>query len=229
MMKRCPECYGVYDNSERFCETDGQLLLTDPALSVVEDDEDDNASLSSHARVASNREYWLTGIVGVMVGILVCAGLYAVLSIWSIQSAEDQKPPDYKSQTAQPVQSAQATTARIPEALPEPTEEASPDPDAEDASIVEPEPPSQTDQAIAARLDQGPVSTGQRGINSADASGVRTIIQMTDGTAVEVDAAWEEGQGVWYRRGGLVAFVDSRRVKAITARVDPQPSPAPSQ
>lgn len=224
-MKRCPECYGVYDNSERFCETDGQLLLTDPTLSVVED-----ASASSTSTVGANpnRDYWLTGIVGVMVGILVCACAYAVFSIWSIEVGEDQELPNYASQSGQPVQSVQRT-ARTPEALPKPTEEASPDVEAEGRDDVDQEPSSQSDESIAARLNQGPVSTGQRVRDSADASGVQTIIQMTDGTALEVDAAWEEGQGIWYRRGALVAFVDSRRVKAITARADPKPTPASSQ
>jgi hypothetical protein len=46
---------------------------------------------------------------------------------------------------------------------------------------------------------------------------------MNDGTTVEVDAAWEDGQGVWYRRGGMVAFVDSQRVKAIIGRAVPKP------
>jgi hypothetical protein len=39
---------------------------------------------------------------------------------------------------------------------------------------------------------------------------------MTDGSTLDVDAAWKDNQGIWYRRSGLVSFVDSSRVKAIT-------------
>jgi hypothetical protein len=41
---------------------------------------------------------------------------------------------------------------------------------------------------------------------------------MNDGSTLDVEAAWEDKQGIWYRRSGLVSFVDSSRVKAITAR-----------
>ena len=54
--------------------------------------------------------------------------------------------------------------------------------------------------------------------------GDKTIIQMNDGTSVEVDAAWSDRQGIWYRRGGLVSFVESNRVKAIRAREEPKPA-----
>ena len=33
-MRRCPECDEVYEDSEKFCELDGQPLLAYPALSV---------------------------------------------------------------------------------------------------------------------------------------------------------------------------------------------------
>ena len=83
---------------------------------------------------------------------------------------------------------------------------------------------------MAARLNQGPVSTGEREQKREDRSD-KTIIEMTDGTRVEVDAAWQDNQGVWYRRGGLVSFVESKWIKAIKARqeskVEPVSSPTP--
>ena len=36
----------------------------------------------------------------------------------------------------------------------------------------------------------------------------------------DVDAAWEDKEGIWYRRSGLVSFVDSSRVKSITTHRD---------
>ncbi|MDQ5843970.1 MAG: hypothetical protein M3539_01575, partial [Acidobacteriota bacterium] len=184
-MKRCPDCYDIYDDSERFCETDGELLLADPTLSVVKDESLQPNPVAVH----SNRDYWLTGIVGLMVGILVCAGAYAVLSIRSIEGLENQQAPNYATQTGQPVQSVRTAGGRDPAAESEAVEEASPEPEAEGPADVQPEPSAAQDETLAARLNQGPVSTGQRVKDSGagDGTGVRTIIQMTDGSAVEVD------------------------------------------
>ena len=40
-------------------------------------------------------------------------------------------------------------------------------------------------------------------------------LRMTDGKLIEVDEAWEDAQGVWYRRGGVTHHVERSRVRAI--------------
>jgi len=40
-------------------------------------------------------------------------------------------------------------------------------------------------------------------------------LRLADGTSIEVDEAWEDGQGVWYRRGGVTHLVERSRVKSI--------------
>lgn len=40
-------------------------------------------------------------------------------------------------------------------------------------------------------------------------------LRMTDGTSIEVDEAWEDAQGIWYRRGGVTHLLDRARVRAI--------------
>ncbi len=40
-------------------------------------------------------------------------------------------------------------------------------------------------------------------------------LRMADGSTVEVDEAWEDAQGFWYRRGGVTQFIDRARVKGI--------------
>ncbi|MGI8565790.1 MAG: lytic transglycosylase domain-containing protein [Pyrinomonadaceae bacterium] len=40
-------------------------------------------------------------------------------------------------------------------------------------------------------------------------------LRLMDGTAVEVDEAWEDAQGIWYRRGGVTYSIDRSRVKKI--------------
>lgn len=225
-MKRCPECYEVYENSEKFCEMDGQPLLADPALSVT-DSARAEAFAESHAgeiypnESERRREALLVGAGGVVLGIVICFGAYAAYSSWSGDSdSKEPSAPSFASQAREPIQ---------PTRPPPPRSETTPAP--EETATIEPEEspeptaaPAEESNAVAARLNQGPVSTGQRKKDGDEGAGVQTIIQMNDGTAVEVDAAWEDGQGVWYRRGGMVAFVDSQRVKAITGRAAGKPS-----
>ena len=53
-------------------------------------------------------------------------------------------------------------------------------------------------------------------------------LRLTDGTTMEVDEAWEDAQGVWYRRGGVTYLVERSRVKEVvkTARAGQAPKAA---
>ena len=218
-MRRCPECYEVYENGERFCEIDGQRLLPDPALRPSVEETPPAANPAPNVQ-----QSWLTGLLGLALGILLCAGAYTVYALWTAGADADDQKTSYSARTQNAVQAQQPAPARrveaeLPEeeACPEAVEEASPEAQAE-PSVPE-NPPA------GARLNQGPVSTGQKvKENEKAGSRVQTVILMKDGTSVEVDAAWEDKQGVWYRRGGLVSFVESQLVKAITARAEPKVS-----
>ena len=50
---------------------------------------------------------------------------------------------------------------------------------------------------------------------SLSASASADQLKMKDGTTVEVDEAWEDSQGVWYRRGGVTNLVDKSRVREV--------------
>ena len=156
------------------------------------------------------------GTAGVLLGVIACVGGYLAYAFWNEDSGyKEADTPALASQSQATTQSsrppaprpdssrleeAEATTAE-PEASPEPT-----------ASPIE------ETTAVVARLNQGPVSTGQRKKAGDEVTAVQTVIQMNDGSSIEVDAAWEDQQGVWYRRGGMVAFLDSQRVRAIIGR-----------
>jgi Zn-finger nucleic acid-binding protein len=43
---------------------------------------------------------------------------------------------------------------------------------------------------------------------------------LVDGTTLEVDEAWDDAEGVWYRRGGMTNFVERARVKTIERKGD---------
>jgi cytoskeletal protein RodZ len=218
-MKRCPECYEVYESGERFCEVDGQRLLADPALhpSVAEPPSAPNPTTSV-------QQSWLTGLLGLAVGILLCAAAYTVHSLWTADANPDDQQTSYSARTQNAVQAQNPAPARRVEAEPAANEQESPEEANEEASPeAQPQPSVSETQTVGARLNQGPVSTGQRAKdNEKTGSKVQTVILMKDGTSVEVDAAWEDKQGVWYRRGGLVSFVESQLVKSITARAEPK-------
>ena len=40
-------------------------------------------------------------------------------------------------------------------------------------------------------------------------------LRLADGTTMEVDEAWEDAQGVWYRRGGGTNLIDKSRVREV--------------
>src|SRR5437763_350070 len=40
-------------------------------------------------------------------------------------------------------------------------------------------------------------------------------LRLSDGTTMEVDEAWEDAQGVWYRRGGVTYLVERSSVKEV--------------
>ena len=202
-MKRCPECYEVYEDSGKFCELDGQPLFADPALGASNSPKAMAVSRSRDAELHSGeftrpREAWFIGTAGVLLGVVVCVGGYLAYGIWTEDAGIDKSgTANFTSQTQEPIRPPRPTAAPRVDNPPEEEEPAEPE------TETSPEPstsPTEDGIAVAARLNQGPVSTGQRKKDADEKSEGQTIIQMNDGTALEVDAAWEDGQGVWYRR-----------------------------
>jgi hypothetical protein len=218
-MKRCPQCYAVYENTEAYCEADGQRLLDDPALLVQ------NKNLVFDAPASSaNIAAVATGLIGVLTGVILCGAGYLAYSFLS--SASDQPERERVPVAAQVHEpQTQAAIVRVPDAVPSPSET----PAEEKEPQPSPEPSQAPAEPVQAQLNHGPVSTADQSSVTADGAKVTTIIEMQDGSKVEVDAAWKDNQGVWYRQGSLVSFVEGPRVKAITARVEPKTSPAVKQ
>ena len=217
-MKRCPQCYQPYADSEVFCELDGKPLLADinvtsPVGKVVDTQ---TAVIDASAQ---KREASMMVIIGVMVGMIVTSLGYAGYSLFLANpAAEEPSLPVSRVEQVDTHQPTRPTRTAVIEPSPSPEEESSPSPEAEQEA--EAEDTAQT-ETMAAQLNQGPVSTGERE-QKRDQRSDKTIIEMTDGTSVEVDAAWQDNQGVWYRRGGLVSFVESKRIKGIRARQEPK-------
>lgn len=208
-MKRCPQCYEAYEDGARFCETDGRELLADPA--IYTETQVVNPSPPPSAQV------WLpAAALGVLLGIGIGAGVFAVMTFYS---GSDEDEPQVVREAAPVREVPPPVRPAVAEAplVAEPAE--SPSPESEEEAVAEASPQSTEDnKAVVAQFDQGPVSTGQKAKAGENEAGLQTVIIMHDGSTLDVDAAWEDKQGIWYRRSGLVSFVESSRVKSITAR-----------
>lgn len=227
-MKRCPQCYQPYADSERFCESDGQPLLADIGVTPTVGKFVDTQTAVLDA-TAQKREARTMVIVGVMVGMVITSLGYAGYALFvNGPAAEESGVPVSRVEAVDTRQPTQPTKPAIREPSPALEEETSPSPEAEAEAEAEAEVEETTKaETVTARLNQGPVSTGEREQQREQRS-EKTIIEMTDGTRVEVDAAWQDNQGVWYRRGGLVSFVESKRIKGIQTRQESKAEPVNS-
>lgn len=209
-MKRCPQCYEAYEDGARFCETDGRELLADPVIYT------ESQAVTPAPSAAA--PVWLpAAALGVLLGIGIGAGVFAVMTFSSGSSADEPQVV----REAPSVREAVPPSSRpmVAEAAPVAEPQESPSPELKEEAEAAASPQSSEDKkSDVAQFNQGPISTGQKAKAGESEAGLQTVIEMQDGSTLDVDAAWEDKQGIWYRRSGLVSFVESSRVKAITAR-----------
>ena len=191
-MKRCPECNELFDDQKAFCDIDGSALS------------------SANAPSSGNSSVWVTGAIGGLIGVIICVLLYMLFLLPGRQNDLEQDRRAAQTKEPTTVQPSRAALVpannQVPATEPSPTESA-----AEEAASPSPATPAAAPPPAA--LNNGPIATGTK---RDLAGGDRAIIKMKDGSTVEADAAWEDAQGVWYRRSGLVSFVEKSRVEAIT-------------
>ena len=204
-MKQCPACKETFDDQKAFCDMDGSELVdqTDSLRAALSQA---NPAASSAAASA-----WVTGTIGGLIGIIVCVLLYMLFLAPGQQKALDEERRANETKETSTIKPSQValvpTSNQIPAPSPSPTETESP----AEAPSPSPAAPAAATPPPAA-LNNGPIATGT---NEA-AKSEHAIIKMKDGSTVEADAAWEDAQGVWFRRSGLVSFVEKSRVEAIT-------------
>ena len=59
---------------------------------------------------------------------------------------------------------------------------------------------------------------------SLSAPALADQLRLADGTTMEVDEAWEDASGVWYRRGGVTNLVERSRVREVVKASAPKDS-----
>jgi hypothetical protein len=220
-MKRCPECNSVFSDADGFCELDGTPLvaadLNDYAtVSDLSEQKIPNVlPIEMRREALQPRESWRTiaivAVAGLAIGLVLFVVLYALTRQTSTENANLSSSPPSVTQRQAPI---------LPP-HPSPVASASPsvEPSASPSAIPSPSP--QTDSARV-ELSSSEISTGEEGKNKSGP----VIIRLLDGASIEADQVWRTSDGIWYRRGGIVTFVDPKQIKVIekVVRATPQPS-----
>src|SRR6185369_6300424 len=202
-----------FDNQKAFCDMDGSELvkLTDSPRAI-----------SQTNAPAGSTPVWVTGVIGGLIGIIICVLLYIAFLAPNRETALQQDHQNNQNTEVVPPKSNQVVVA--PPQLPtsetaSPTETASPA-DAEASPAASPATAAAT--PLPAVVNRGPIATGGKDGATAE----HAIIKMKDGSTLEADAAWEDKQGVWFRRSNVVSFVDKSRVESIIEVPQKRPAAA---
>ena len=212
-MKRCPECNSLFLDAEHFCELDGTPLVT-------VDDAHNPESIDRTGAVSHPKSSRSLLPIGALAGIILGVLLVLVYFAMSRQTAQEtSNTPSSSSSSPQEESVRPSRPAPLATASPslEPSVEPSPSP-----SIETPSP-----QTSAAQIESSsnPISTapGARGSGPV-------LIRLVSGLTIEADEAWQTGEGIWYRKHGVVSLLDPKNVKAIekVSPAAPQPSASTS-
>ena len=223
-MKQCPQCKEHFSDEQKFCDSDGTPLLDDTAML--------RAALSAQAvdaevlpqpqvHGAAARSLWPMITIGVLIGVIMCLGAYAVMLTISSREAANTRSTESAKLSTSPTQPAPVRA----EALPAPTAEEPAIATAEESPSPTPVEVAVVTQEASASLNDGPISTNRQ---DGEKRG-RMIIKLKSGVQVEADAAWEDQLGIWYRQGGLVSHVERDRIESIGEPPRPKSSPADNE
>ena len=239
-MKRCPECDSTFPDADKFCELDGTPLVADdsdsnPDLSVALADKDAEPGLA----VGADDEEWETDSeedVGIARGfqpsrdagpgqnwktlaIVAVAGVSIGIVAFIIYQRMTRETPEQSSNESYNQAVSQQQGPLLPS---RPSPIASPTPSAEPSASPSATPsPAPPKEAPRLALSSSPVSTG----GDAQVRRGPVTIRLANGTSVEAEEVWETGEGIWYRRRGIVTLLERDQVTAIEK---PSPTPSPS-
>ncbi len=228
-MKQCPDCYEHFEDHGNYCDIDGTPLVDEATLlrATLRNGAADT-QFNRQVNPSSSWEAWISVAIGVLIGVILCLVVYVGMPA-PIQDRERPRRDEVRSAKEQfaPLSPRQPVSSLAEAAPVLSTEEAAPVENQQEIAADSAPSPALTFEAAKATspsLNKDAVSTGvkERGEQG------RALIRMKDGASVEVDAAWKDGEGIWYRRGAMVSFIELARVEAITETSLPKPSPQTS-
>jgi hypothetical protein len=200
-LKRCPDCDSLFPDTEQFCELDGT-----PLVSV----DDAPKPLPAAPPAESNRALLPIGVVaGVLLGVLLSLVYFAILR----QPAQENSNTTNSNSTAQQQQFLQPQQPAS-HAAATPSVEASVEPSPSPTEAPSPQSPTHFELSSS-----DPTAGGARRPSNP------VVITLNTGATIEADEAWQTGEGIWYRKHGVVALLDPKNVKTIEkVPAEPQPS-----
>ena len=219
-MKRCPECDSVFPDTEKFCELDGaQLVDADDEGNVVTEQEIFNLStreVDQQARrpESSQKTVAIVVVAGVAIGLVLFLVYYAMTRQPTTENSNQSSSSSSIVQPPGPL----LPSHRSSVASSSPSVEPSPSPSAIPSPSTNPSPER-------VELSSNPISTAADGKTRTGP----VTIRLTDGSSIEADEAWQTGEGIWYRRRGIVTLLNSNQVKTIEKLAPATPLPSASQ
>lgn len=204
-MKYCPECATDFSDSEVFCEFDGASLVS----------VDSDAGL----KLGTNLKMIAVAAGGVVIGVMLFLIYYAMTREPAKQSSNR---PSLNSSVVMQQQAPLLPSIPTLVASPSPSVEPLPSPSPSPSPSATPAASPQTERRV--ELSASAISTA----SDEESKTAGVLIRLTDGPSIEADDAWRTAEGIWYRRGGVVALLDPKQVKAIK-KVPATPQPSPSE
>ena len=205
-MKRCPECNSFFPDTEQFCELDGTLLVAAPNPSPV-----DRTGAAPQSK-SSGTLLPMAVLVGILLGVLLSLIYFAM---------SRQTTPENSNTTSSSSSARQQEVVRPLQAAPPATASPSVEPSVEPSPSPGSASSPQSSPAQTALSSSDPISTAPGG------KGGPVVIKLDSGATIEADEAWQTGEGIWYRKHGIVTLLDPRTVKAVE-KVAPQPAASTS-
>ena len=241
-MKLCPQCDFIYEDDQSVCDMDGKELVSNPATIVTEAAfttpvaatpvlVPDVLPVESAGKRWRNFALLTIFVLATLIIVDYLARANQLRSLRAPQgsetstdrSASDIPPQSTSGDTSgQPPSSALVST-QTPSAdtsLSEPSPEQSSELSSAEADQTTVSASSSTAKESLAhtRLTPGPVAAGAPSGNGRGP----VIVRLNNGVAIRADEAWEKREGIWYRQGGVVTFLNRSQVRAI----ERLPSPA---
>ena|SRR5258705_510394 len=221
-MKRCPECDSVFPVTDEFCELDGTPLVADSETDAIVSDGQER-KIHDIPLMAVGEEVRRPEANQKTLAIVVVAGLAIGVVLFLVYYAVTREPTTENSNQSSLNSSVVQPPGPLVPSRPSPVATGSPSVEPSPSPSATPSPSTQTSpQRI--ELSSNPVGTTGDGKTK---SGTVTI-RLTDGSSIEADEAWQTGEGIWYRRRGIVTLLNPNQVKAIEKAAPPTPEPSPS-
>jgi len=244
-MKLCPQCDFIYEDDQSVCDMDGNELVSNPATIVTEQAfttpvsatpvmVPDVLPVESAGKRWRNFALLTIFVLATLIIVVYLARANQLRSLRAPQgsasstarSAGDIPPQSTAGDTNGQTPSSDLVSRQTPSAdtsLSEPSPEQS-----SELSSVETDQTTVSSSSSTAkeslahpRLTPGPVTAGAPSGNSRGP----VIVRLNNGVTIRADEAWEKREGIWYRQGGVVTFLNRSQVRTIERLPSPPSRP----